>query len=315
MASSEDSFYSAFGMIIKSEISFPELYTQSQYDEEPDVQVVWGDLQSEWQSLGGKRGYYAYVEHNYFIHVPDVAIFRVSRDGIITVSPASSCSMRKIRLFVLGSCMGVLLLHRKLLPLHGSAVVIGDKAYAIVGESGAGKSTLAAALLSHGYKLLTDDVIAVKLDLDEKAALPIVIPSYPQQKLWEESVSSLQMDHNGLETLYEEKSRPKYAVPVHDRYINETFPLAGIIELVKSDADQPRLQRLDGMEPLPVLLQHTYRNYHIPMLGLYEWHFKCTTRLSETSNVYRLSRPTSGFTVNELVSMILNEVSEGVSAQ
>ena len=54
-------------------------------------------------------------------------------------------------------------MQRKVLPLHGSAIAINGKAYAIIGDSGAGKSTLALAFLNRGYRLLTDDVIAVSL--------------------------------------------------------------------------------------------------------------------------------------------------------
>ena len=52
---------------------------------------------------------------------------------------------------------------KKNFPLHGSAIAIDGKAYAIVGDSGAGKSTLASAFLNQGYQLLSDDVIAVSL--------------------------------------------------------------------------------------------------------------------------------------------------------
>ena len=59
--------------------------------------------------------------------------------------------------------MGAILMQRRLLPLHGSAIAINGKAYAIVGDSGAGKSTLASAFLNKGYQLISDDVIAVSL--------------------------------------------------------------------------------------------------------------------------------------------------------
>ena len=72
-----------------------------------------------------------------------------------------------VRLYILGTCMGALLLQRKILPLHGSAIAINGKAYAIVGDSGAGKSTLASAFLNKGYQLLSDDVIPVSLSNEE----------------------------------------------------------------------------------------------------------------------------------------------------
>ena len=44
---------------------------------------------------------------------------------------------------------------------------------------------LASAFLNRGYQLLSDDVIAVSLSQEE--SIPFVTPSYPQQKLWQES--------------------------------------------------------------------------------------------------------------------------------
>ena len=103
----------------------------------------------------------------------------------------------EIRLYILGTCMGAILLQRKILPLHGSAIAIDGKAYAIVGDSGAGKSTLASAFLKRGYQLLSDDVIPVTLN---HANVPIVTPAYPQQKLWLESLNHFGMESTGLST-------------------------------------------------------------------------------------------------------------------
>ena len=86
--------------------------------------------------------------------------------------------------------MGTILMQRKMLPLHGSAIEIDGKVYAIVGDSGAGKSTLASAFLKQGYKLVSDDVIAVSLS--QENSIPYVTPAYPQQKLWQESLNILE---------------------------------------------------------------------------------------------------------------------------
>jgi len=305
------SVYRAFGMILRSEIPLPELNEIEGYEGIADVRIVLGDLRQTWEELNVKRGYYTYADNSYLLHISEVGIFRVSRDGVITVSPAAGCSMRKLRLYLLGSCMGVMLVFRGILPLHGSAVVIGEQAYAIVGHSGAGKSTLAAALLRRGFKLLTDDVIAISMD--PNSGKPMVIPSYPQQKLWEESVTGLQMTSSGLEMLYQNNDRPKYAIPVREQFANEGIPLAGVFELVKTDSAYPTCEPIHGLERLPLLFHHTYRNFHIPLLGQMEWHFQLTTRMTETVKLFRLNRPTSGFQVEELASILLNETLEGAS--
>ena len=84
--------------------------------------------------------------------VPDTAIFCIKDGNKIIVSPIKGSEEDKIRLYILGTCMGVLLMQRKVLTLHGSAIAIDGKAYAFIGESGAGKSTLASAFIREGYQ-------------------------------------------------------------------------------------------------------------------------------------------------------------------
>ena len=74
--------------------------------------------------------------------------FCIQEGKRIIVSPIEGSDEDEIRLYILGTCMGAILMQRKILPLHGSAVAIDGKAYAIVGDSGAGKSTLASAFLT-----------------------------------------------------------------------------------------------------------------------------------------------------------------------
>jgi len=302
--------YRAFGLTIRSQIPLPELGPYELAGQKPDVEIVLGDVRSLWERLGARHSHFAYVDRSYYLHIHDTAVYRVA-GGEVTVDPMQGCCMKKLRLYLLGSCMGVLLLNRGVLPLHGSAVVAGNKAYAIVGESGAGKSTLAAALLSRGYRLLTDDVIPVVFG--EQTGIASVVPAYPQQKLWEESIDGLHMSARDYETLYEHRSRAKFAIPVHEHFAEVGVPLAGIIELNRSDDDTIRFQRIEGLERVPVLFQHTYRNYHLPMLGLLGWHFQMSTRIAEQIELFRLSRPSSGFTVNEIVAIVTSEIVEGVT--
>ena len=114
-----------------------------------------------------------------------------------------------LRLYILGTCMGAILMQRKILPLHGSAVDIDGKVYAIVGDSGAGKSTLASALLKHGYQLVSDDVIAVSLTHENP--IPFVTPSYPQQNLVGKP-KYFGMDSTNYHSTYVREN--KYRVPV-----------------------------------------------------------------------------------------------------
>ena len=116
--------------------------------------------------------------------------------------------------------MGALLIQRKIVPLHGSAIEIDGKAYAVIGESGAGKSTLASAFLSQGYKLLSDDVIAVTFSQNQT---PFVIPAYPQQKLWQTSLDQFEMEASNFRPIIEREA--KYAIPVSTKFSSEVIAI------------------------------------------------------------------------------------------
>ena len=130
-------------------------------------------------------------------------------EGIFLCHLLKERKIDAIRLYVLGTCMGAILMQRKTLPLHGSVIAIDGKAYAIVGDSGAGKSTLASAFLKRGFQLLTDDVIAVSFS---EEGIPFVTPSYPQQKLWSESLDHFGMESNNYQPLIDRED--KFAIPV-----------------------------------------------------------------------------------------------------
>ncbi|MNP19818.1 HPr kinase/phosphorylase [compost metagenome] len=237
--------------------------------------------------------------------LPDVGTFCIQGDHTILVSPAYGSDLDQIRLYILGTCIGVILMQRKILPLHGSAIAINGKVYAVVGQSGAGKSTLASVLLNKGYQLLSDDVIAVKLTQDNTP--PLVMPSYPRQKLWKESIDQLGMNISDFQPLFERET--KFAIPVASNFYSEDLPLAGIFELVKAHNDQIGIRRIQGIERISVLHQHTYRKSVIASLGLTEWHFNASVDLLKHIDTYQLQRPNSGFTALELADLLLSQIS------
>jgi hypothetical protein len=196
--------------------------------------------------------------------------------------------------------MGAILMQRKILPLHGSAIAIDGKAYAIVGDSGAGKSTLASALLKRGFQLISDDVIPVTLNEEN---IPIVTPAYPQQKLWIESLNEFGMESTQYRPIINRET--KYAIPVLQQFASVPLPLAGLFELVKTESDQVELNPIQSLHQLHTLYYHTYRNFFIAPSGLMEWHFNTTAKICEHIDLYQLSRPISRFTAHELTNSIL----------
>lgn len=302
--------YKAFGLKILSEIPLPELPLVSRKADTPDVFIEIADLTKLWRELPAQQGKFFIKENMVMFQISNTATFCIKEGKSIIVSPMLGADEDQIRLFILGTCMGALLMQRRVLPLHGSAIAIDGKAYAIIGKRGAGKSTLTSAFLSRGYQFLSDDVIAV--DYSPDGACIMVTPSYPQQKLWKESLDQFGLETSQYRSIFQREN--KYVVPVPSKYFTEPLPLAGIFELVKTENGNIEIDVIRGLERLRTIRSHTFRNVLIDHLGLAEWHFNISIHLANQADLFQLRRPVIGFTANELASLILTCTKKEVEA-
>ncbi|RST72535.1 aldolase [Siminovitchia acidinfaciens] len=299
--------YKAFGLCIKSAIHLPELQEVPSLPDPKDIDIVveLEELSEQWHETLDTNRYFSVQENAVLFHVPETAIYRIEKGEKITVSPFPETHLDHTRLYLLGTCMGVILMQRKILPLHGSAVVIDGQAYAIIGDSGAGKSTLAYAFLKKGYQLISDDVIPVNLSKD---GIPFVTPAYPQQKLWEESLQAFNMESDDLRPIIEREK--KFAVPVDSQFAKQPIQLAGIYELIKTSDGPLTVTPITNLMRFQTLFNHTYRNFLLSRLGLMEWHFQITAKIIQSTGLYQLRRPVNRFTADDFTRLILNTISK-----
>lgn len=300
--------YRAFGLIIESEIRLPELMETASPGEAVDLKITTADwdkapLEPD-QLQASEQGsyYYRTTGGNLYFHIAKIAVYGISQGSLITVFVHPEASENQVRLYLLGTSLGALLLQRQIVPLHGSAVVIDGEAYAFIGESGAGKSTLAAAFLQAGYALLTDDVIAVSFD--KQSGCPLVVPAYPQQKLWQQSLDMLQMDNAGYSPLLQDDS--KYAIPVAGQFHDKPVPLKGIWELLPSANSSLSVSRTTDLSGFHLLYRHTYRQFLVAELGLTDWHFTACAGILRHTPLWQLQRPlSSAYGAAHTVEMLL----------
>ncbi|MBE7679633.1 MULTISPECIES: aldolase [Paenibacillus] len=308
--------YEAYGLRWLSQFQMPELQivqNSSQDAGDIDVHIQSADLTTLWEAWDVGNENFVSRDGSLFFRIEDAGIFLIEQGRRIIVNPKQDADEKKVRLFILGTCMAVIMMQRGILPLHGSAVVIDGWAYAFVGHSGAGKSTLSAALASRGYPLLTDDVVALTWDAGGRA---IVSPGYPQQKLWQPSLDGFGMKEENYATVHAEIT--KYAIPVQHYFHERSVPLAGIFELnpKPDDVRKPiQLTQVHGLERLHLLCTHTFRSTLVARQGLAQWLFETVSRLSASVEIGRLTRSGSDFTAFEMVERITDHVRKGVHTE
>ncbi|MHA7964366.1 HPr kinase/phosphorylase [Paenibacillus sp. CAU 1782] len=299
--------YRAFGLTIHSELRLPELMPADEPESAMDVHIKLDPFLKS--GFDGEAYDFVADTGNITVKMPDAGVFRVQDGHTIIISPYAFADEGLIRLYTLGTCCGILMLQRGIYPLHGSAVAIGGKAIAIVGNSGAGKSTLASALLERGCGLVSDDVIAV--DITEDGRPPLASSAYPQQKLWQNSLEALGRSSEELSSIYGRES--KFCVPVKDRFHSGPLPLAAIVELTGpgESAGDAICSRVGNLQSLPLLMRHTYRYQLLGRMHLLSWHFRQSAALAARLPLYSMARPAGEFSVPQMADCILKTIAAG----
>ncbi len=162
--------------------------------------------------------------------------------------------------YLLGPVMGFVLRLRGTVCLHASAVVIEDRAIALVGLPGAGKSTTAAAFACSGFPVLSDDVVA----LADKGDHFLVPPAYPRVNLWPDSVRTLFGSEDALPRIT--PNWEKRYLPLGQNghlFASTKLPLGAIYVLDRRDASltTPVLEEISGEQAFMTLVANTYVNY------------------------------------------------------
>lgn len=160
--------------------------------------------------------------------------------------------------YLLGPVLGFVLRLRGVVPLHASAVMIGGRGVAFVGDAWTGKSTTAAAFASLGYPVLSDDLLPI-VETNETI---VVYPSHPRITMWPDSARAL---FGGAELPQLTPTYDKRYLDLQsgDRFQPAPVPLE-VIYVLGARAMDAREMRVESMRPQDALLSlvsNTYGNY------------------------------------------------------
>lgn len=161
--------------------------------------------------------------------------------------------------YVVGPVLGVVLRLRGVVPLHASAVCINGHAIVLAGPAGAGKSTTAAAFAKCGYRVISDDVVA----LQEQRSRFMIPPGYPRVNLWAESVQGIWGKNRALPLISPSWDKHFMALELAKEFETSSLPLGAVYVLKRGDTrlNAHLIQPLKGKEALVGVLGNTYMNY------------------------------------------------------
>jgi hypothetical protein len=306
LMTSDTTRHRCYGLTVDSEIPLPDLGPAVRRSARPaDVVVRLGRLgpppaEAAALPLGLWR-----TEDLIGFGVPGTGSYlvRAGHEIVVDVEPGADASA--VRLYLLGTAMGALMMQRGHLVLHGNAFRVGNAAAVVVGRSGAGKSTLAAELQRRGLDVLADDVVPV--DPDGRA-----LPGYPRIKLWGDAVARLGVDADRLERVA--SSVDKFQLPIQ-RAGSEPLPLRWVYVLERHTGADLQVSNVSGMETFSLLHEHTYRNELVHGDAVAREHLALCARLAGRVRVARVTRPVETMTAEATADAILSDMTSHAAAE
>jgi hypothetical protein len=201
------------------------------------------------------------ADGGYFVlQYSDGTRFTVERSGKeVFADWPDRFTVEDISPYLLGPILGFILRLRGTIPLHASAVSIAGHAIALMGPAGAGKSTTAGGFARRGYRVISDDVVALRGD----GAEFFIPPGYPRVNLWAESVQALFGASDSMPFISPDWDKQFMPLDQETQFESSPMPLGAIYVLQTREAGlaAPVLGNLRGPEAFLALLGNTYMNY------------------------------------------------------
>ncbi len=283
-------FYTCFGLNIKSKIKLPELKNSD--TKKYDVEIGFKD-QKSFSNCDCNDS----VNYNFFLE--NKPLFKVKYGKVILINSDFRIDDILLRSLILGQGMGILLHQRGYLVLHGSSVKICNKAVAFIGHCGDGKSTIAASLNSKGYPFITDDILVI----DFKNKVPLVLPSFPRIKLWDDILKLIKDDKECFQKIHPKYN--KYSYVIEENFCENPTPLKTIYVIEKGEDNC--IIPLSNQNALIELIKQSYM---LNLFNNYEKNLNLTdcARLVENVLIKNLNRGQYLDSIDDLINIVENDI-------
>lgn len=293
-------FYKVYGLNIESEILVPELSELDKSERNNiDVSISYGEMPADIKELISLGRVANYQSQRMWFHIKDVASYCIENGSKITIELCEITDPQIVKVYILGSVLGMILLQRNIVAIHGGAIVIDGKGCIFTGDKGAGKSTLTTALRQKGYDFVSDDVGAI-----QTGDTNMIHPGFGYQKLCEDAMVKLGYNPGDF-VPFRSDMNMKYIVPALDSFVDREVPFEALFELEVGDVNEVEIVEVKGNEKLQKLMKNIFRVEIIPYMGgMSPVYLKKCIEIAKGIKCYKIVRPKDMFTVDEQIRLI-----------
>jgi len=297
-------YYKAFNLVIKSSYEIKDLVevaANSDFNLIIEEGIVPEHLENA-KELFGIKGWsrQEYNGKEFLLEYRTIGKFLIEGDHKITLQKYPESSEEFFTVMLLNICFIYLFQMNNLFPIHSSAIEIDGACIAFIGNSGAGKSTTATQFLKQGHRIVTDDLSLI--DFDEEGN-PFVYPSYPQLRLWDETLSTFELNKEELIKInYKQEKFKKMLDTAH--YVDEPLPLKKMYFLTFSPDNQLRFSELKGFEKVKIISSQVFGDSIIKTFNKSIEYFQFCQKLAGKIELCQIERPKNLLTVAEIYESI-----------
>lgn len=299
--------YTLYGLVIETDIEISHLLKTDDNSNPVDVVIKQGNCKDEVTEYLKKVDAYEKryeIGFDYSCFLNKGGYYVIKNGDTIIYETKDGFTPESLSPWLLGFAFSMVLLQRKTLAIHCSAVCEkGDGSendiLLISGRSGAGKSSLTKKLMEAGYKLMADDVAAVRCDEEVT-----VYPAFPYQKLCRNEVDKRELNYDDL--IYINEDKDKFLVPVEDKFSSVPGKIRCMIYIVVADVPEVQVRKLSGLDQMMAIR----RNLFLAILNG-DWLnspevLSLCLKMAGSCPVYLVTRPSEGDTLEKISDIVCN---------
>ena len=137
--------YYVYGLNIKSEVKIEEFENLPLISEKDIVRITYSQMDDYIKNRIEEGKKIELLKNKIWFHIDNIATYCITNGNNIEIEVCENADMQLMKVYVMCSCLGFIMLQRDMVAIHGGVIEMDNKAVIFTGDRGAGKSTLTTA--------------------------------------------------------------------------------------------------------------------------------------------------------------------------